>query len=91
MFPIENGSGKGRLTKTKQKRFSIIEILRIQFHILFQGLIGDIFIAVPNCEPIPVVSELKGKAYTEDNLNGIVSALKNVNSENVKMAINNSL
>lgn len=56
-----------------------------------KGLIGDIFIAMPNCEPIPVVSELKGKQYTEDNLNGIVSALKNVSSENVKQAINNSL
>lgn len=56
-----------------------------------KGLIGDIFIAMPNCEPIPVVSELKGKEYTEDNLNGVVSALKNVNSDNVKRAINNSL
>lgn len=46
---------------------------------------------MPNCEPIPVVSELKGKEYTEDNLNGVVAALKNVNSENVKRAINNSL
>jgi len=56
-----------------------------------KGLIGDIFIAVRNSEPIPVVSEMKGKAYTEDKLNRIVSALKNVNSENVKQAINNSL
>lgn len=56
-----------------------------------KGLIGDIFIAMPNCEPIPVVSELKGKEYSEDKLNGIVSALRNVSSENVKQAINNSL
>jgi lipoyltransferase 1 len=56
-----------------------------------KGLVGDIFIAMPNCEPIPVVSELKGKAYTEDKLNGVVTALRNVSSENVKQAINNSL
>jgi len=56
-----------------------------------KGLIGDIFIDMPNCEPIPVITELKGKEYTEDNLNGVVAALKNVNTENVKQAINNSL
>ncbi|KAG4072667.1 hypothetical protein HA402_004756 [Bradysia odoriphaga] len=56
-----------------------------------KGVIGDIFIAMPNCEPIPVVSELKGKQYTEDKLNGVVAALRNVSSENVKHAINNSL
>ncbi|XP_037024784.1 lipoyltransferase 1, mitochondrial [Bradysia coprophila] len=56
-----------------------------------KGVIGDIFIAMPNCEPIPVVSELKGKEYTEEKLNGVVAALRNVSSENVKHAINNSL
>lgn len=53
-----------------------------------KGLIGDIFIAMPDCEPIPVVTDLKGKEYTEEKLNGVVSALKNVNTENVKQAIN---
>lgn len=56
-----------------------------------QGLIGDIFITMPNGEQIPVVTELRGKRYTEDKLNGVVLALKNVNSQNVKEAINNSL
>lgn len=46
---------------------------------------------MPDCEPIPVITELKGKKYTEDNLNGVVSALKNVNTENVKQAMKNSL
>lgn len=45
---------------------------------------------MPNSESIPVVSSLKGQAYSEDNLNGIVAALKGVSSENVKQAINSS-
>lgn len=56
-----------------------------------EGLIQDISLSVPNAEPIPIVSTLKGKPYTEDNLNGIVGALKGVSTENVKHAINNHL
>lgn len=56
-----------------------------------QGLIEDIMLLVPSYDSIPVVSTLKGKPYTEDNLNSIVMALKGVSSDNVKHAMNHSL
>uniref|UniRef100_A0A1B0GKE1 BPL/LPL catalytic domain-containing protein n=1 Tax=Lutzomyia longipalpis TaxID=7200 RepID=A0A1B0GKE1_LUTLO len=40
-------------------------------------------------EGIPVVSSLKGREYSDDNLNGIIVALKGVSAENVKLAMNN--
>ena len=69
--------------------FFIIVIFDV-FHKFLQGRIEDISITLPNNEPIPVVSKLKGQEYTEDNLHGIIEALKGVKSENVKQAINNS-
>lgn len=35
-----------------------------------------------------VVTSLKGQAYTEDNLNGILGALKGVSTAHVRQAIN---
>ncbi|XP_063697080.1 lipoyl amidotransferase LIPT1, mitochondrial isoform X2 [Culicoides brevitarsis] len=45
-----------------------------------KGLIEDISLMIPNSEPIPVVSTLKGKPYTEDNLQGIIAALKDLST-----------
>lgn len=52
-----------------------------------KGLIEDISLIIPNSEPIPVVSTLKGTPYTEDNLQGIMAALKGVTRENVNYAM----
>lgn len=56
-----------------------------------QGIIEDVVLALPNYEPIPVVTSLKGKPYTEDNLGYIITALKGVSTDNVRHVMNNSL
>lgn len=66
-------------------------LIDIFFVFLEQGLIEDITLLVPSYDSIPVVSALKRKPYTEDNLNSIVMALKGVSSDNVKHAMNHSL
>lgn len=48
----------------------------------------DIGIVMPSGERVPVVSKLQSKPYNEKNLNGIISALKLVSTDNVKQAIN---
>lgn len=55
------------------------------FH--YQGLIDDISLIMPNTDPIPVVSTMKGKPYNEDNFHGIVAALKGVSTANVEHAM----
>lgn len=57
----------------------------------FQGKIDEVFLEVPNAESIPVVTSLKGKPYTEENICTIAAALKGVSTEDVKHAINHSL
>lgn len=52
-----------------------------------KGHIEDITLVIPNSDPIPVVSTMKGKPYTEDNLHGIIAALKGVTTENVNLAM----
>lgn len=46
---------------------------------------------MPNAEPIPVVSSLMGREYSEETMNGVISALKSASTENVKLAMNSSL
>ncbi|XP_061387233.1 lipoyltransferase 1, mitochondrial-like [Musca vetustissima] len=53
-----------------------------------KGLMTDIGIEMPSGERVPVVSQLQNKPYNEKNLNGIISALKLVSTDNVKQAIN---
>jgi len=53
-----------------------------------KGLMTDITILMPNSERVPVVSALQHQPYNENNLNGIISALKLVSTDNVKQAIN---
>ncbi|XP_059608516.1 lipoyltransferase 1, mitochondrial isoform X2 [Phlebotomus argentipes] len=40
-------------------------------------------------DALPVVSSLKGREYSEENMSGIIAALKGVSAENVKLAMNN--
>lgn len=53
-----------------------------------KGLMTDISIVMPSQERLPVVSALHQQPYNENNLNGIISALKLVSTDNVKQAIN---
>lgn len=59
--------------------------------ILKKGLIKNILIAMPSAEPIPVVSSLIGREYSEETMNGVIAALKSASTENVKLAMNSSL
>ncbi|XP_017033254.1 lipoyl amidotransferase LIPT1, mitochondrial [Drosophila kikkawai] len=53
------------------------------------GLMKEIGLQLPQSEQlVPVVTPLQGKPYNEENLNGILGALKLVNASNVKQAIN---
>ncbi|SPP74728.1 lipoyltransferase 1, mitochondrial [Drosophila guanche] len=55
------------------------------------GLMKEIGIKLPHSdETVPVVTPLQGKAYNEQNLNGIMGALKLVSASNVKQAMNGS-
>lgn len=40
---------------------------------------------------VPVVTPLQGQAYNEQNLNGIIEALKLVSTSNVQQAMNGSV
>lgn len=42
---------------------------------------------MPNADPIPVVTTMKGKPYTEDHFHGIVAALKGASTANVEHAM----
>lgn len=42
-------------------------------------------------QPVPVVTPLQGQAYNEQNLNGIIEALKLVSTSNVQQAMNGSV
>lgn len=53
-----------------------------------KGLMSDISIIMPTGERLPIVSQLQNKPYNENNLNGIIGALKLVSTDNVKQAIN---
>lgn len=53
-----------------------------------KGLIADISITMPSNEVVPIVCELKDKPYNEENLQGIIGALKMVSTDNVKQAMN---
>ncbi|KPU75936.1 uncharacterized protein Dana_GF12181, isoform B [Drosophila ananassae] len=56
------------------------------------GLMKEIGIQLPQSEQVvPVVTPLQGKPYNEENLNGIIGALKLVNASNVKQAMNGSV
>lgn len=56
------------------------------------GIINDIVLIVPNCEtPIPVISSLRGRPYTEENLANIAVALNGVCIDSVKNALDHSL
>lgn len=47
----------------------------------------EITLILPNQEPIPVVTSMKGQPYTEDNFHGIVTALKGASTQNVEHAM----
>lgn len=53
-----------------------------------KGIICDIVLKLPTNEILPVVSRHMNQPYTEENLHGIVDALKLVSTDNVKQAIN---
>ncbi|KAH8372807.1 hypothetical protein KR009_005168 [Drosophila setifemur] len=56
------------------------------------GMMKEIGIQLPQSEQlVPVVTPLQGKPYNEENLNGILGALKLVNASNVKQAMNGSV
>lgn len=68
-----------------------VNTILIFVFIFEQGLIDDITIShAESTDAFPVVSSLKGKPYTEDNLSGIIDALKGVSTDNVRQAINGS-
>lgn len=51
------------------------------------GLIDEINLLMPNTEPIPVVSTMKGRPYSEDVFHGIVTALKGASTASVEHAM----
>ncbi|KAH8277651.1 hypothetical protein KR018_003047 [Drosophila ironensis] len=56
------------------------------------GLMTEISLQLPQNEQlVPVVTPLQGKPFNEENLNGIIGALKLVNASNVKQAMNGSV
>ncbi|KAH8405152.1 hypothetical protein KR222_005441 [Zaprionus bogoriensis] len=56
------------------------------------GLMSKIDLQLPQSEqPVPVVTPLQGQAYNEQNLNGIIDALKLVSTSNVQQAMNGSV
>ncbi|KAH8405622.1 hypothetical protein KR215_004482 [Drosophila sulfurigaster] len=56
------------------------------------GLMSKIAIQLPQSDQlVPVVTPLQGKAYNEQNLNGIIDALKMVSTSNVQQAMNGSI
>ncbi|KAM8713137.1 hypothetical protein ACLKA7_013450 [Drosophila subpalustris] len=56
------------------------------------GLMANISIQLPqNDQLVPVVTPLQGQAYNEQNLNGIIDALKMVSTSNVQQAMNGSI
>lgn len=58
----------------------------------FQGLMTKIDLQLPQSEqPVPVVTPLQGQAYNEQNLKGIIDALKLVSTSNVQQAMNGSV
>lgn len=67
------------------------KIHNVKLHVDVEGgIMTEIaLILSPGGEGIPVVSSLKGREYSDDNLNGIIAALKGVSAENVKLAMNN--
>lgn len=91
---MKSGSGdldmKIKLDVDKVRDFTCKRLftkINVFFFFTIKGLIDDITLVIPNSEPIPVVSTLKGKPYTEDNLQGILAALKGVTTENVNYAM----
>lgn len=52
-----------------------------------KALIKEISLVLPNHEPIPVVSDMVGRAYNEDCFHGIVEALKGANTEHMQQAM----
>ncbi|XP_017867084.1 PREDICTED: lipoyltransferase 1, mitochondrial [Drosophila arizonae] len=56
------------------------------------GLMTKISLQLPQSEQlVPVVTPLQGQAYNEQNLNGIMDALKLVSTSNVQQAMNGSI
>ncbi|KAH8384590.1 hypothetical protein KR093_001802 [Drosophila rubida] len=56
------------------------------------GVMASIGIQLPQTDQmVPVVTPLQGKAYNEQNLNGIIEALKMVSTSNVQQAMNGSI
>uniref|UniRef100_A0A182JVM8 Uncharacterized protein n=1 Tax=Anopheles christyi TaxID=43041 RepID=A0A182JVM8_9DIPT len=52
-----------------------------------KALIKEISLILPNHEPIPVVSDMVGRAYSEDCFHGIAEALKGASTENMQQAM----
>ncbi|XP_037945753.1 lipoyltransferase 1, mitochondrial [Teleopsis dalmanni] len=69
--------------KVEDKSHKIILNVEVE-----KGIINNINIIMPNNEEVPVVSGLQNKPFNEKNLNGIITALKLVSTDNVKQAIN---
>ncbi|XP_064536510.1 lipoyl amidotransferase LIPT1, mitochondrial [Drosophila montana] len=56
------------------------------------GLMSKICLQLPQSEQlVPVVTPLQGQAYNEQNLNGIMDALKLVSTSNMQQAMNGSI
>lgn len=52
-----------------------------------KALIKEISLILPNHEPIPVVSDMIGRPYSEDCFHGIADALKGANTESMQQAM----
>jgi lipoyltransferase 1 len=83
---------KFSVQKTVQLKADDAKQLEMKLNVVVEkGLIADINLLVPNGEPIPIVSSLKGKPYMEDSFDGIIGALKQASSEDVKHAMGSGL
>lgn len=52
-----------------------------------KALIKEINLILPNHDPIPVVSDMIGRPYSEDCFHGIADALKGANTESMQQAM----
>lgn len=83
---------KFSVQKTVQLKSDDAKYLELKLNVTVEkGLITDINLLVPNGEPIPIVSALRGQEYMEDSFGGIVDALKQASTENVKQAMGSGL
>jgi lipoyltransferase 1 len=81
----------------KTPDFSVIKEVKLKSNIgqhdvkvtidVEKGLISDVSLRIPNSDPIPVVTTMKGQPYSEDTFHGILEALKGASTQNVEHAM----